>query len=191
MINTSYIIDDRKLFIYEMALRDAMASATRRNRLYKKGITNEEYRKAYNEVYDLWPSLLYDAANEYIEHEGMINVDFIVRQMINIKNKMSHIENTIFKLSHAQKSLSVFLKYLWCYGVIVEPPICPIDAKVLEVAKQQDSSLKKKIDIWTNLDDAIIYKDILYSLNKYANSKNKTIVKWELIEFNNNKDKEL
>lgn len=189
MKNSSYILDNCKLFIFEMALKNAMASATRRNRLYKKGITNEEYRKAYNEVYDLWPSLLYDAANEYIEHEGMINVDFIVKQIINIKNKMSHIENTIFKLSHAQKSLSVFLKYLWCYGVIVEPPICPIDAKVLGKVSVVNPLFKDII--WTNLDDVITYRRILVSLMNLAKSKELTLAKWELIEFNKSRDKEL
>lgn len=188
MINTS-IIDNRKLFIYEMALRNAMASATRRNRLYKKGITKEEYRKAYNEVYDLWPALLYSSVNEYIGHEGKVNIDFMVRQVLSLKDKMSHIDNIEFKLSHAQKSLSVFLKYLWCYGVIVEPPICPIDAMVL--GKGSDVNPIFKDIIWTNIDDVITYRRIMVSLMNLAKSKELTLAKWELIEFNNNKDKEL
>jgi hypothetical protein len=39
-----------------------------------------------------------------------------------------------FRISHAQKSISVFLKHLWCMDIIPQPPQCPVDRMILERA---------------------------------------------------------
>jgi hypothetical protein len=39
-----------------------------------------------------------------------------------------------FRVSHAQKSLAVYLKHLWCLGRIDAPPECPVDSVVLRNA---------------------------------------------------------
>lgn len=47
----------------------------------------------------------------------------------------------MFRISHSQKSISVFVKHLWCMDVISEPNICPVDRIILgktEVRKNKD-----------------------------------------------------
>jgi hypothetical protein len=39
-----------------------------------------------------------------------------------------------FRISHAQKSLAVALKHLWCMGDVAMPPQCPVDSVVLGAA---------------------------------------------------------
>jgi len=38
------------------------------------------------------------------------------------------------RISHAQKSIGVFLKHLWCMELVHVPPQCPVDAKILAAA---------------------------------------------------------
>ena len=39
-----------------------------------------------------------------------------------------------FRVSHAQKSLSLLLKHAWCHGLMDEPPSCPVDRLILTAA---------------------------------------------------------
>ena len=45
----------------------------------------------------------------------------------------------------AQKAVNLYLKYMWCFGWIPEPPHCRIDRTVLEAVDDQDD--------WTKMDE--------------------------------------
>ena len=81
-----------------------------------------------------------------------------------------------FRLAHAQKSLAVCLKHLWCMDIIPEPPMCPIDRGILAKVGIHDC--------WTKLDDVCVYESWKNAVWKKASEKNMSIAEWELVDWN-------
>ena len=60
------------------------------------------------------------------------------------------------RIAQCQKSLSLYLKYLWCYGLIETPPVCPIDRVILSLCKSyyekhtEIADRQVKIDLCNN-----------------------------------------
>lgn len=84
-----------------------------------------------------------------------------------------------FKLSHAQKSLSVYLKYLWCNDSesYYQPPASPVDSNVLcrlgwPICRER----------WTQMDE-IQYHNILVHLQEKAAQEKRSIAEMELYWF--------
>ncbi|MBP3832650.1 MAG: hypothetical protein ILA03_01630 [Bacteroidaceae bacterium] len=99
-----------------------------------------------------------------------------------------------FRLGHAQKSLSIYLKHMWCRGELANcPPVCPIDGVILKNLKNNDS--------WTKvngLDDKIngnkkIYTGYRNHLEMVkAAAKNEgynSLAEWELMKWEPNNAK--
>jgi hypothetical protein len=82
-----------------------------------------------------------------------------------------------FRIAHSQKSISVFLKHLWCMELIPEPPCCPIDRMI---------SLKAKypLDVsWTKMNSIDQIERTLIGFRTLAENNNQTIAEWELKLF--------
>lgn len=188
-------IDLEKLrFLQEMGLRAAMLSAIARQPFYKDMPTNtKEERKANNEMIDKvsnrWRELLLSYKGKYQQNKNLSINDFI-SDVLQLQNEMTKDEfkdyynEPGFSLGRAQKSLSIFLKYLWLYGEIDTPPACPIDRDVLNKAKKINKNIS--IEKWTTLDDETEYRKILDALKSIA-VKHESIAVWELKEFNEDK----
>ena len=73
-----------------------------------------------------------------------------------------------FRVAQAQKSLSVFLKHMWCMDKIKMPPVCPIDRQIVG-------------ETWSN-DDEKMYLDHLNKVKK-KNNTDEPLAVWELFEF--------
>lgn len=136
-------------------------------------------------IKEYWAELLVDKAAKYIERP--VDVEEFKQDIVDIKAKM----NTKFppqlglfnngksgyapgfRLAHAQKSLSIMLKHLWCNELTAyEPPVCPIDGIIL-----------KKVDVadaWTKVNDMRVYESHLESVRRVAESQNMTLAQWEL-----------
>ena len=85
------------------------------------------------------------------------------------------MHNDRFRIGIAQKLINLHLKYLWCSGVIQEPPHCPIDGIIRDVAKLNYD--------WIISDNIEEYKEAIESLNKISQRKHETLAQWELREF--------
>ena len=82
------------------------------------------------------------------------------------------LKNRRFRIGIAQKALNLYLKYLWCVGLIPEPPHCPFDSIVI-------SYLHSCTDLkWTLIDSIEDYKRLVRSAQ--AISKSKSLSVWEL-----------
>ncbi|OZA15591.1 MAG: hypothetical protein B7Y05_03145, partial [Polynucleobacter sp. 24-46-87] len=83
-----------------------------------------------------------------------------------------------FRISHAQKSLSIYLKHLWCLGQIPLPPICPIDNVVLKLteAKGVDAT-------WTFVNSLDEHKKRFTLIDNEARKKKLPIAEWEILNF--------
>jgi hypothetical protein len=82
-----------------------------------------------------------------------------------------------FRVSHAQKSLALLLKYYWCdCKTRKDPPFCPIDREILHKAGITDS--------WTKLDDMDQYEAWLRKLKATAEDAGyPSLAAWELAVY--------
>lgn len=117
------------------ALDSGILSATRRNPTYTKDLSKEDR----NNIRKAWGEKLKELGRKYTkkQNEKQYLADTLVlKNYMNLsfphsfKNERPGYDKE-FRISHAQKSLSVYLKHLWCMGEIEEPPLCPIDRIVL------------------------------------------------------------
>lgn len=79
-----------------------------------------------------------------------------------------------FRLSHAQKSLGVYLKHLWCMGLISEPPACPIDRIVLRKAGASNPS-------WGFVNDIDQFGLHIKVVQGQAKREDLSLAAWELL----------
>lgn len=80
-----------------------------------------------------------------------------------------------FRISHSQKSISVFLKHLWCMQRIRMPLQCPIDRKILSCLRTSN------YNPWTKIDTLEEHTSIIAALNTIAGST--PLAVWELLNF--------
>jgi hypothetical protein len=79
-----------------------------------------------------------------------------------------------FRVSHAQKSLGVSLKWLWCIEDIPAPPQCPIDRRILKAAGYQGSSP------WTAVNSLDDHRRLVAVLRTAATAKGCSLAEWEV-----------
>ncbi|MBN1450423.1 MAG: hypothetical protein JW963_05350 [Anaerolineales bacterium] len=73
------------------------------------------------------------------------------------------------RIGVAQKAINLYLKFLWCYGWIPEPPHCPIDRTVLEKVGDYDA--------WTKIDSIQKYMEKIDKIE--ARKGDKSFSEWE------------
>jgi hypothetical protein len=79
-----------------------------------------------------------------------------------------------YKIGVAQKLLNLLLKYMWCLGLIVEPPHCPIDRIVLS-----ETTLRGKLN-WTAMTRKDEYLKAIEAVRCEASKNRLTLANWEL-----------
>lgn len=65
-----------------------------------------------------------------------------------------------FRIGTAQKLLNLYLKFLWCFAEVAEPPHCPLDRVVQENAKV------RPVVNWTQINSVEEYHDAIHSLRE-------------------------
>jgi hypothetical protein len=83
-----------------------------------------------------------------------------------------------YKIGVAQKLLNLQLKYLWCLGLIAEPPHCPIDRVVIG-----KSALRNQV-AWTQINDIETYRCVIQALKPLAEQVGQSLAFWELHTYN-------
>lgn len=82
------------------------------------------------------------------------------------------LKNGKFRIGIAQKALNLYLKYLWCVGLIPIPPHCPFDSIII-------GHLPECKDLkWTVIDSIDDYKRLVEAAREKADAK--PIAEWEL-----------
>ncbi len=80
-----------------------------------------------------------------------------------------------FRIGIAQKSLNLYLKYLWCLGEIPAPPHCPFDSVIV-------SRLPKRLYLdWTLIDTIDDYLTLVRAARDQAGES--ALAEWELREW--------
>lgn len=119
----------------------SVAAASQHNLLYSPGTAARER----GEVRAHWKLTLDELAAEYTRSVPLSRYE---RDVEALKAEMNREFASFFyagehpryrydpgfRVSHAQKSLSIYLKHLWCLGEVDRPPACPVDSIVLRRA---------------------------------------------------------
>lgn len=166
----------------EIALTSALKAATQRNTLYTPQIDRTLIRS-------YWKQQLVSIGEKYVTKQSesiFINDVKCLKCRMNQRFEGCFDNNSGkydkgFRISHAQKSLSVYLKHLWCMGKIAIPPVCPIDRRIL-------SSVKAPNTNWCYVNDIDDYKQQLkyVKYGKNVGKKNDDpLAVWELLAFQN------
>jgi hypothetical protein len=123
------------------ALSSGITASVQHNSLYRKNL-EPEHKVA---VQCSWRSYLLGLSLRYTQQQSVQNYEDDIEKLKQVMNEefsnafLSGRHETYdtdpgFRISHAQKSISVFLKHLWCMDKIACPPQCPVDRIILEVA---------------------------------------------------------
>lgn len=165
----------------DAALRDALNSAVQRNRLYRPGLPWVDRHLIRALIRARWGSELKRLSAKYVRGRKYSAYESDIQDLVAVMNDefRSNLCESGFRISHAQKSLSVYLKHLWCKGngEFPMPPACPVDRKMLEHAGAPDQLLT-----WTTTNSMDRYRAQLGELRRAANGID--LATWELVEFN-------
>ena len=101
--------------------------------------------------------------------------------------------NGRIRIGQCQKSLSIFLKWMWCQGELAGmPPVCPIDGQVLAKCRRilkeyQEGTVEEIKDTyvsWSNLDCLVLYERLVDITEKVAAlTEDRRPAVWELFAF--------
>lgn len=167
----------------EKAVSQSIGAAVRRARLYTPGRNHAE-RAPVRQRLDAYLRGLeprYQRAVPVNEHHAQIQ-DLVVhmnsegmREEFFAHPDFANVPG--FRFAHAQKSISVFLKHLWCLNRIARPPECPVDRIILNEAEVPNVA-------WTTVGDLDTHTNLIGLIQRKAGDYH--IAEWELITFRPN-----
>lgn len=158
----------------EEALSKSIRAAVQRNRLYNN-VPNEKRLH----IRDIWSKSLLQMSSRYlIENWSEPQYEEVIIELKSLMND-NFGELIDFRISHSQKSLSVFFKHLWCLGDFPIPPQCPVDRIILTRANAPHNERS-----WCFIDDIETHRiryDIIMQASIADGFDNVSI--WELENF--------
>jgi hypothetical protein len=112
------------------------------------------------------------------------HIVFITDASSELSRKLSrYLHQGRFRIGVTQKLINVHLKYLWTAGLCPEPPHCPIDGIIRDIA-----GIKYN---WISSDSVDEYLQAIAELKKLASAKGHSLAQWELESFRRREDAEL
>ena len=148
----------------------SILGALGRSRTYLKSASEEDkasFRNALkmkiDEISENYHSIISD-------RDHIFNIERLKNELT---SQYSHcLINGRFRIGIAQKALNLYLKYMWCLGLISRPPHCPFDSIVI-------GHLPDCYGLnWTSIDSIEEYQKLVTSAVKIADGK--SIAEWEL-----------
>ena len=157
------------------ALSKSISAAVGHNKLYNNATNFQK-----EEIRCFWREKLLEIAkdfsqNSWDEDKHNKKIDEL-KQIMN--TKFGDLIN--FRISHSQKSISVFIKHLWCIGNFPLPPQCPVDRIILTRINAPYNERS-----WGFIDDIETHIEKI-NLIKLAAKRDgfESIAEWELLNFN-------
>jgi hypothetical protein len=125
-------------------------------------------------------------ATKYISEGGVKKEDHLknIHLLVAYVNKSCSpfLKDDTLRLGIAQKALNLYLKYLWCVGIIkATPPHCPFDRTVLQ-------DFLKLPDNWTEVNDDPVYEQWVTKAEKARDDAQcESLAEWELFVWNSSR----
>lgn len=166
----------------ELALTSGIKAAVQRNVLYSNNLNQQDR----NQIVKSWKEELKAIYQKYVNSAIMndeIYEELIIRLKTNMNNNYADAFNhnkpgyqNGFRISHAQKSISVFLKHLWCMNLIKIPMQCPVDRIILTRVGCSYPDNK-----WGYINSIDEHREKIKKIKDYCLPQN--IAEWELAAF--------
>jgi hypothetical protein len=142
--------------------------------VYARAATRVQRAEAQDAIREVLPIV----EERYSEAAGLqsdnLHVEFIQETADRLSGDHSDaLHNGRFRIGIAQKLINLHLKYLWAAALVPEPPHCPLDGIVRDIANLEYD--------WTSNDSIDDYKRAIDALKSLA--KPRTLSVWELEEF--------
>lgn len=182
-------------FLKGQAIDGAISSAVRecKNVYQAKGNGRNEARK-------FWKEQLSALGESYMTNqEKRPYCEVVISLQKKINNKYAAVfTGSGIRIAQCHKSLSVYLKWLWCLGLMeTVPPSCPFDREIIrraikvleESAEHGKAEYQDFIKVlndnitWSSLDSLNVYKKILRALDKVGKLNKSSAAEWELKEW--------
>lgn len=160
----------------EYSLTKSINVSIQRNKLYKKEVSREIKCK----IKYFWRQRLNLLFQEFLVHPWDEEFHNHKIETLKIEMNKEFKELVDFRISHSQKSISVYFKHLWCLDLITNPPQCPVDRKILI---QTNCPIIHRN--WTNVDTIEEHElRIKYIKQKMKSDCYENLSVWELHNFN-------
>ncbi|TKT94147.1 hypothetical protein [Dyadobacter frigoris] len=162
-----------------MALTKAINASVQHNHTYHQNCAGE----LREPIREFWKGRLIALSGKYIDKQKVATYEHDILSLKEVMDENfgpSFCEGG-FKISHAQKSISVFLKHLWCLGAIVTPPQCPVDRIIL--AHVGHGNVRPS---WTKVNTIEEHRAHVALLEAHrALTPHLALAEWELLAFAN------
>jgi hypothetical protein len=166
------------------AIGKAINASVQHNLLYSPSAAPKDK----NDIRIYWATCLEEVGNEFKKEVSIPAYEDIVEQLKKRMNlKFGSLfdsgsrHGSLFRISHSQKSISVFIKHLWCMGLIEEPNICPVDRIILSA-----TAAKKIKDVsWGCVDSLEDHRRKFKYITTEAANQKLSVARWELLNFTN------
>lgn len=173
----------------DKAIASAIGAAVQHNSLYRPGARPKdkmavrcEWRKYLQSLIELYNKDSYCTDQNY-EHDienlkSLMNEKFA--RIFYDENHPKFRTDPGFRVSHAQKSIAVFLKHSWCMGLVNTPPQCPVDRIILSASGKQYPDTK-----WGYVNTIEEHRiKVGYLLEAVQRDNENSLAEWELKKFN-------
>ena len=151
------------------------SASVQRANLFNKEATEYQRRQFRNEIISfLNNDILPQYERDISEEQHVLNIQQLSDEGTIKGGDILGLEG--YKIGVAQKLLNLQLKYLWCLGLISEPPHCPVDRIIIN-----ETDLKDPIS-WTKITDISEYLQVIFALKRIAGYKSLAV--WELEIYN-------
>jgi hypothetical protein len=153
---------------YSLSLKAAISR--NKIKIYQNNTSDKDKEKFRENL----KKLIFKYSENYLQH---VPEEKHCKAIVDISSKISDAHSEIlingrFRIGNSQKLLNMFLKYLWCVGLVKLPPHMPIDGIVLNKFKSRFKDEKHKnikiLDMnWTEIDDIEKYKEIIECIKQH------------------------
>lgn len=172
--------EENRQMAIEKALSRAITASVQHNPTYHPNCNTDALRRL---VRVFWGQQLIVIAEKYKEEQSIETYENEILELQRVMNEnVGHcFQEHGFKISHSQKSISVYLKHLWCIGLIATPPLCPVDRMILTHIGHGNAQPP-----WTQVTTIEQYRAHVALLTNHYNLdpiRYEKIAEWELMAF--------
>jgi len=168
----------KKRFLQDMALSNTQSSSFQHANVYADNISLDRRKSFVQEFRHKLEGLEKIYGQTVSSEQHPKNIEGFADSLTNSFPDVLYEKK--MRIGIAQKAVNLYLKYMWCFGWIPEPPHCPIDRTVLEAVDDQDD--------WTKMDGIRNYSEKIRKIE--LKKGDKSFSEWECELFNNRANEE-
>lgn len=168
------LLDDKWRFIHSQIEASSIIASLQRANVYVANVPDEHRGQLRSVLGSELQRIGVQYGNPVMEPNHVRNIEELALQ-ISERCRPALIDGR-FRIGVAQKSLNLYLKYLWCLRRIPTPPHCPFDNRIIARIPGNENVR------WTKLDKIPNYEHLVAAAKRAA--RGKSLAQWELAEYN-------